>query len=158
VRHDPKEKVSECRRAVAWYFKRRATWQIVAYAEAWKEYKNVIVWRRDKGLTVLASFLVTAVICLFVAGCRDEPVDYYNRGCNYHAEGQHEWAISDCTKALGMYPDYAESCINRGSAYKARGDYDLAISDFATAIEKKPGFAQAYKTRGNAYEARGMHD
>jgi tetratricopeptide (TPR) repeat protein len=106
----------------------------------------VIVRRRDKGLVVLAPFVVTAVACLFVAGCRDEPGDYYNHGCAYHADGQYGRAISEFTKVIEIQPEFVEVYLNRGRAYDAIGEYERAVSDYAAAVQMKPRFAAPYNS------------
>lgn len=57
-------------------------------------------------------------------------------------------AISDCTGAIRLKPDYAEAYFTRGVAYSWLRQYGKGASDFSEAIRLKPDFAEAYGARG----------
>jgi tetratricopeptide (TPR) repeat protein len=78
-------------------------------------------------------------------------VIYYNRGNAYAHLGQYTRAISDCTQAIQLNPEFALAYSNRGLAYGRLGQYTRAISDFNQAIQLNPEFAEAYTNRGIAY-------
>ena len=71
-------------------------------------------------------------------------VVYYNRGVAYGDKGNYDQAISDCTRAIELDPNYADAYYNRGVAYGDKGNYDQTISDCTRAIELNLNYADAY--------------
>jgi hypothetical protein len=67
-------------------------------------------------------------------------------------------AISYCTEAIRLKPDYPEAYLERGNLYSDHGNHDKAISDFTEAIRRYPTFAEAYFHRGVVYSRQGDHD
>jgi tetratricopeptide (TPR) repeat protein len=63
-----------------------------------------------------------------------------NRGNGYYAKGEHDRAIADFDKAIGIDPAQATAFYNRGNAYYAKGDRDRAIADYDRAILLNPRF------------------
>ena len=98
------------------------------------------------------------VVCLFLAGCQDKPVEHFNRGNAYGAKGYHDRAISDYTKAIEINPRYAEAYCLRGATYTKKGEYDRAISDLTEALKINPRYAEPYYFRGVAYGKKGEYD
>jgi tetratricopeptide (TPR) repeat protein len=60
-------------------------------------------------------------------------------------------AISDCTKAIAINPEYLPAYLYRGNIYAALKDYPKAIADYTKAIAINPEYAEVYKSRGLTY-------
>jgi len=93
-----------------------------------------------------------------VAKTPDLPRALLNRGKVYGSLGQWDMAISDFSKALGIYPGYTVAYYNRGVAYGNIGQWDKAITDLSSLIAIDPGFNDAYYNRGVAYGNLGQYD
>ncbi len=81
---------------------------------------------------------------------------YSNRCAALGDLGEHEKALSDCTKAIELDPIAYRAYYNRGRAYVPKGQLDRAVQDFDQAIRLKPDFAFAYNKRGLAYHYKGQ--
>jgi len=57
-------------------------------------------------------------------------IAYDNRAWAYNAKGQYDLGIADCTKAIGLAPNYARAYLNRGLAHKEQGKKAEATADF----------------------------
>jgi tetratricopeptide (TPR) repeat protein len=62
------------------------------------------------------------------------------------AKGDHDCAIADFTKAIGITPQDADAYYNRGLVHRAKGKI-YAIADYTKAIEINPRHAAAYSSR-----------
>ncbi|MGA2781880.1 MAG: tetratricopeptide repeat protein [Smithella sp.] len=82
---------------------------------------------------------------------------YYNRGVTYDKLDNHRQAIEDFSRAIEIYPGFADPYYNRGIVYAGLGNYRQAMEDFSRVIEIKPSFARAYTNRGNAYQELGNY-
>ena len=79
-------------------------------------------------------------------------IPYCNRGSFYNDLKQWDKAISDCSTAIAIEPNFAEPYTNRGVAYANLGEWNKTISDCSRAIEIDPNFSkEAYSNRGVAY-------
>jgi tetratricopeptide (TPR) repeat protein len=78
---------------------------------------------------------------------------YVHAGYGRHLldQGKNEQAILCFTRAIELYPDFAQACYDRGIVYCEKGDLNQGIRDYTRAIEVKPDYAQAYYSRGLAY-------
>lgn len=72
-----------------------------------------------KKILLVALLLLSLILCLTVAGCTSG-VDK---------------AISNYTKAIEIYPEYASAYYNRGIVWFNKGAYGNASADFTKAIE-----------------------
>ena len=79
----------------------------------------------------------------------------YKRGVAYAKKGEHDRAIEDFTRVIGLKPGLMEAYYNRGVSYGAKGDYDRAIADYTKAIKLRPDDAKTYLNRGDAYWKKG---
>lgn len=67
-------------------------------------------------------------------------------------------AITDCSKAIKINPQYANAYNARGDAYYGQGKYELAIADYNKAIELKyDPLSQVYNNRGITYYQQGNY-
>ena len=84
----------------------------------------------------------------------------------YHSKGEIDLAITDFTKAIELYPKFAEVYVrrgielnpkleevyvSRGMAYTKKGEFERAIVDYAEAIALKPDDADAYYRRSKVW-------
>ena len=60
---------------------------------------------------------------------------YYDRGNAYYDRGDHDRAIAEYTKAIGLDPKHVIAYHNRGNSYRAKRDLDRAIADFTKSID-----------------------
>ena len=99
------------------------------------------------------GILLTLVmfICISVAGCASDSVNYLSRGTACAKKGEFDRAISNYDKAVLRDPENAKIYANRGYVYFLKGEYDRAISDHSTAIKVNPKYAKAYRSRAAAY-------
>ena len=97
-----------------------------------------------------------------ISGKREHSIIEYGRQVllNLHHRGAAgaDEAISDCSKALEINPQYAQACYNRAISYQKKDQYDLAISDFTRALESNPNDSPVYSSRAAAYGAKGEYD
>ena len=73
---------------------------------------------------------------------------YYERAYKKGEKGDHNGSISDFTKAIEIYPTFAEAYYNRGVIKLKLKDHNGSISDFTKAIEINPTYEEAYYNRG----------
>lgn len=62
----------------------------------------------------------------------------YHKGLTYLAAGLTEEAIASLTKAITLYPTYAEAYQYRGDAYRLLRCYDLARTDYRQVLALNP--------------------
>lgn len=74
-------------------------------------------------------------------------------------EGDFASAVQHFTKAITIYPDYAEAYVARGCAilYSFK-QHEFAIADHTTAVRLQPGLAPAYFHRADTYWDAGFTD
>jgi len=60
---------------------------------------------------------------------------YNNRGVAYRNKGKFDEAITDCSEAIRLGPNFAHFYNNRGLAYEEEGEQAKAEADFAKAKE-----------------------
>ncbi|GCB84436.1 hypothetical protein scyTo_0025179, partial [Scyliorhinus torazame] len=54
-----------------------------------------------------------------------------------------EEAISDCTKAIELNPNYIRAILRRAELYEKSEKLDEALQDYKTILEKDPSVGQA---------------
>jgi len=64
-------------------------------------------------------------------------------------------AVSNCSVAMDLKPDYAETYALRGAAKTEMGDFENALQDFTRAVELAPNVADAYDRRGYVRHCQG---
>jgi tetratricopeptide (TPR) repeat protein/uncharacterized membrane protein YwzB len=113
---------------------------IIIGSNSWLTYERNKVWKDD--LTLWTDN---------VAKTPDLPRALENRGGAYKHLGQFDKAIADYSRAIEIYPEYADAYNNRGAANYDLRQLDKAIADYSRAIEINPNYAPAYFNRGIAY-------
>jgi len=83
---------------------------------------------------------------------------FYDNGVAFFQEKKWDAAIQEYSKAIDIYPEYANAYNNRGWTYYNKGDYDLAMADYSEAIRLNPNYDIAYTNRGMVYRRKGDND
>lgn len=79
--------------------------------------------------------------------------------CIGHAEkGDLDRAISDCSKAIELDPEYVFPYVTRGVMRNEKGNWDGAIADFSKATELDPAFESLYFNLGHTHYKKGDLD
>ena len=122
------------------------------------EERCVIVRIRSEKAFISILLKCGMVLYVFFMGCKDKPLDSYDRKVAPPIKDEQNLTVSNETVAIEEAPESAETCISRAVLYYSKGKYDQAISDYTKAIEIKPGDAKTFYNRGNAYNAKGQFD
>jgi tetratricopeptide (TPR) repeat protein len=119
---------------------------------------------KEQPLIVAPGVIEAAVAHI---GVLSESIRLFNRQLKeahrQHGKGEHDRAIADYSKSIGLDPKFVRAYNNRGIAYDSKGEHDHAIADFSKAIELDPNSATGYNNRAWAYfkagkAADGLHD
>ena len=82
----------------------------------------------------------------------------YDAANSAYNNKDYDRAITEYTKAINLYPDYADVFNDRGDAYFMKKDYDNAIADYTKSIELAPKERSYYTERCLAYGHKGEYD
>lgn len=82
----------------------------------------------------------------------------FKKGLSYQVQEQYSIAISYYTKALNVYPEYAQAYNSRGACYVLEKKYEKALSDCTNAINIDSNFDEAYKIRSIVYSMKKQYD
>ncbi|XP_067899462.1 tetratricopeptide repeat protein 1 [Heterodontus francisci] len=74
---------------------------------------------------------------------KDRSILYSNRAAARMKLDNKEEAISDCTKAIELNPNYIRAILRRAELYEKTEKLDEALQDHKTIIEKDPSIGQA---------------
>ena len=126
------------------------------------------IWRRllaqagflgHRATVVMLSGLASILIVLLVTTYF---LFFYNadfrRASAYVRQKDYASAITNYTRSIEEYPQYAEAYNGRGWAYLEQGNYVEAIKDCNKAIQLKPDFAEALTCRGMASAFNNAYD
>jgi len=80
-------------------------------------------------------FLVIFVFCSCVLFAQVDPqaLLHYNNGLNYYNANDFDSAIVEFTRAIDIYPEYAEAYLERGNCYDNKDDAQTALGDYLRA-------------------------
>jgi tetratricopeptide (TPR) repeat protein len=104
----------------------------------------------------IALFILLMPCAVLAQG--DDASAYYNRANAHYDSGDHDRAIAEYTKAIGLDPKHVIAYHNRGYSYRAKRDLDRAIADYSKAISLDYNSALADHHRGNTYRFKGDLD
>jgi len=79
-----------------------------------------------------------------------EAISIYLSAYSKYQSGDYTNAITECTEAIKIEPNFANPFLIRGMAKHALQDYDGAIADYTKAIELNPKYSYAYAGRADA--------
>ncbi|XP_043559819.1 tetratricopeptide repeat protein 1 [Chiloscyllium plagiosum] len=74
---------------------------------------------------------------------KDRSILYSNRAAARMKLDNKEEAITDCTKAIELNPNYIRAILRRAELYEKTEKLDEALQDYKTVIEKDPSVGQA---------------
>lgn len=117
--------------------------------------------------SIIAS-LALLFLLLYIAPSYDGGEEYkissesaqtYTDSCReLYGKGNFAKSIADCTKALDIKPQLAESYFIRGNAWLAQGDTDKAIEDYSKVLRLNSKYAIAYNSRGLAWYRKSKYE
>lgn len=81
-----------------------------------------------------------------------------NRGVSLLDAGRYAEALEDFSRAVALYPGYAENWDERGSALFLLGRYDDGVQAYTKALELDPALPGARSNRSQAYKALGRKE
>lgn len=81
----------------------------------------------------------------------ENPRAWNNRGLYFMKKNKYNVAERDFSKAIELYPDYAEPYSNRGTAYFFLKEYYKSLEDLNKCVELKPKLAESYLNRSNIF-------
>ncbi len=82
----------------------------------------------------------------------------YNRCQANNALKNTTAALTDCSSAIVLNPQYFLAYFERGNIYYNSGKTALALKDYSKVIELKPDYALAYTYRADCYDKLGQKD
>ncbi len=139
------------------------------YAAAVKVYDSVLKLDANyeaayfyRGLSFHESKLYASAIADFTkaAGLSDKNdilvENLYNRALAYAANKNDALALADCTKIIGINPDYWQAYFHRGNINYNLKKVSLALKDYTKTIELNPQYATAYLYRADCYDQLGQ--
>ena len=102
--------------------------------------------RTAQVVIMLVSFSIISMSCQ-----REDPSETLTNGMRAFNNKNYEEALVLFSKAIEMYPYFAEPyCLRARTHYKME-NYEEAISDYTECIDYDPNNADAYYWRGKAY-------
>lgn len=73
-------------------------------------------------------------------------IEFFNLG-NACGDTDARCRVDQFSKAIAVFPGFAEAYNNRGTAHQIKGSIDAALKDFTRAVEIEPAFVQGYYNR-----------
>ncbi|KAI7796339.1 tetratricopeptide repeat protein 1 [Triplophysa rosa] len=74
---------------------------------------------------------------------KDRSILFSNRAAARLHQDKKEAAISDCSKAIELNPNYVRAILRRAELYEKTDKLDEALEDYKTVLEKDPGIPAA---------------
>jgi tetratricopeptide (TPR) repeat protein len=91
----------------------------------------------------------------YIASAPDRALGHYREGMHLLGPGDLEGAAAQFSKAIAIFPAYADAYLGRGKARQAAGHSQAALADFERAIAIDPTSDLAYISRGTIARAGG---
>jgi tetratricopeptide (TPR) repeat protein len=113
--------------------------------------------RRLIRVTSIAAALgaSTWAVYAYIESAPDRATSRYREGMHLLGPGDFQGAITQFTKAIAIFPDYADAYLGRGKARQAAGQSAAALADFEKAIAMNPTLELAYISRGMIEHSQG---
>ena len=90
----------------------------------------------------------TWAVYAYIASAPDRANSHYREGMRLLGPGDFQGAAAQFTKAIDIFPEYADAYLGRGKARQAAGENQAALADFEKAIAIDPTLELAYTLRG----------
>ncbi|XP_068071942.1 tetratricopeptide repeat protein 1 isoform X1 [Danio rerio] len=74
---------------------------------------------------------------------KDRSILFSNRAASRLHQDKKDGAISDCSKAIELNPNYVRAILRRAELYEKTDKLDEALEDYKTVLEKDPGIPAA---------------
>src|SRR5215469_9091566 len=91
----------------------------------------------------------------YVASAPERAGKEYQAAMKVMAAGNYKEAITEFTRAVGIWPQLADAYLERGTCHRYLHQNDQAMADFDQAVAVNPNLARAYSARGYIYRERG---
>lgn len=113
--------------------------------------------RRLIRVTAIAAALGLGTwgVYAYIASAPDRARSHYQQGIRLLGPGDFGAADGQFTKAIRIFPEYADAYLGRGKARQAAGQSEAALADFEKAIAINPTLELAYTARGTLWRSRG---
>ena len=97
----------------------------------------------------------TWAVYAYIVSAPDRALGRYQDGMHLLGPGDFEGASAQFTKAISIFPEYADAYLGRGKARQALGQNEAALADFEKAIAIDPTLESAYTSRGTIERSQG---
>jgi len=99
--------------------------------------------------------LVIFVFCSYILFAQTDPqaLRHYNNGLNYYNANNFDQAIAEFTRAIAIYPEYADAYLGRGNCYDNKDDAETAVEDYKRAGQ----YDNRYLLFARGYEYASSH-
>jgi tetratricopeptide (TPR) repeat protein len=97
----------------------------------------------------------TWAVFAYIESAPDRASSHYRQGMHLLGPGDFQGAAAQFTKAISIFPEYADAYIGRGKARQAAGQSEAALADFEKAIAINPTLELAYTSRGTIERSQG---
>ena len=97
----------------------------------------------------------TWAVYAYIASAPDRALRHYQAGMRLLGPGDFQGAAAQFTKAIDIFPGYADAYLGRGKARQAAGESNAALADFEKAITIDPALELAYTARGTMERSEG---
>jgi len=103
----------------------------------------------------LALGASTWAVYAYIASAPDRAKSHYHQGMHLLGPGDFQGAAAQFTKAIAIFPEYADAFLGRGKARQAASQTMAALADFEKAIAIDPTLELAYTSRGTIERSQG---
>jgi len=73
--------------------------------------------------------------CVLFAEVNPQALQYYNNGMGFYNANNFDPAIAEFTRAIAIYPEYADAYLERGNCYDNKDDAVTALADYRRAAQ-----------------------
>jgi len=91
----------------------------------------------------------------YIASAPDRASSHYRQAMHLLGPGDFQGAAAQFTRAIAIFPEYADAYLGRGKAWQAAGQSEAALADFEKAMAIDPTLDTAYIARGTIEASRG---
>src|ERR1700722_9842886 len=116
--------------------------------------------RKQRKLIWTAVSVAVAIGCgwfvySYMAGAPVRAREEFDRGMRKMSPGAYGEAVASFSRAIALWPEFADAYLNRGIAEHNLNDAEHAAADLDKASELNPNLTRAYDERGRIYQEKG---